>query len=74
MDERDGFEEEVALPPRCTCRSLRHRMRLVFGRDTDEASSRRFPRVRRVTFTEEDEDRSWLIASATSRSVAHAAA
>jgi len=61
-DERDGFEEEVALRAQVHLPIAAHRMRLVFGRDTDEAfiegGSREFDGV---TFTEEDEDRSWLI-------------
>jgi hypothetical protein len=61
-DERDGFKEEVALRAQVHLPIAEHRMRLVFGRDTDEAfiegGSREFDGA---TFTEEDEDRSWLI-------------
>ena len=36
-DERDGFEEEVALRAQIHLPIAERRMRLVFGRDTDEA-------------------------------------
>jgi hypothetical protein len=61
-DERDGFEEEVALRAQVHLPIAERRMRLIFGRDTDEAfiegGSREFDGV---TFTEEDEDRNWLL-------------
>jgi len=61
-DERDGFEEEVALRAQVHLPIAERRMRVVFGRDTDEAfiegGSREFDGV---TFTEEDEERRWLL-------------
>ncbi len=61
-DERDGFKEEVALRAQVHLPIAARRMRLIFGRDTDEAfiegGSREFDGV---TFTEEDEDRNWLL-------------
>lgn len=61
-DERDGFKEEVALRAQVHLPIAERRMRLIFGRDTDEAfiegGSREFDGV---TFTEEDEDRNWLL-------------
>jgi hypothetical protein len=61
-DERNGFEEEVALRAQVHLPIAERRMRLIFGRDTDEAfiegGSREFDGV---TFTEEDEERSWMI-------------
>ena len=61
-DERDGFKEEVALRAQVHLPIAERRMRLVFGRDTDEAfiegGSREFDGV---TFAEEDEERRWLL-------------
>ena len=61
-DERDGFKEEVALRAQVHLPIAERRMRLIFGRDTDEAfiegGSREFDGA---TFTEEDEDRRWLL-------------
>ena len=61
-DERDGFQEEVALRAQVHLPIAERRMRLIFGRDTDEAfiegGSREFDGV---TLTEEDEERNWLL-------------
>jgi hypothetical protein len=61
-NERDGFKEEVALRAQVHLPIAERRMRLIFGRDTDEAfiegGSREFDGV---TFAEEDEDRNWLL-------------
>jgi hypothetical protein len=61
-DERDGFKEEVALRAQVHLPIAERRMRLIFGRDTDEAfiegGSREFDGV---TFTEEDDDLNWLL-------------
>lgn len=61
-DERDGFSEEVTLRAQVQLPIAQRRMRAVFGRDTDEAfiegGSREFDGT---AFTDEDEDRSWLL-------------
>jgi hypothetical protein len=61
-NERDGFEEEVAMRVQVRLPVAERRARLVFGRDTDEAfiegGSREFDGT---TFDEEDQDRSWLL-------------
>jgi hypothetical protein len=61
-NERDGFEEEVAMRVQVRLPVAERRARLVFGRDTDEAfiegGSREFDGT---TFEEEDQDRSWLL-------------
>jgi len=61
-DERDGFSEEVTLRAQVQLPVAQQRLRAVFGRDTDEAfiegGSREFDGT---TFTDEDDDRSWLL-------------
>ncbi len=61
-DKRDGFGEELTLHAQVQMPVARRRMLAVFGRDTDEAfiegGSGEFDSV---AFTEEDEERSWLL-------------
>ncbi len=61
-DERDGFGQEFTLRAQVQMPLARKRMLAVFGRDTDEAfiegGSGEFDSV---AFTEEDEERSWLL-------------
>jgi hypothetical protein len=61
-DERDGFGEEFTLHAQVQMPVARQRLLAVFGRDTDEAfiegGSGEFDSV---AFTEEDEERSWLL-------------
>jgi len=61
-DERDGFGEEFTLHAQVQMPIARQRLLAVFGRDTDEAfvegGSGEFDSV---AFTEEDEERSWLL-------------
>ena len=61
-DERDGFSEEFSLNAQVQMPIAQQRFRAVFGRDTDEAfiegGSGEFDSV---AFTEEDEERSWLL-------------
>ena len=61
-DERDGFSEEFSLNAQVQMPIAQQRFRAVFGRDTDEAfiegGSGEFDSV---AFTEDDEERSWLL-------------
>jgi hypothetical protein len=61
-DERDGFNEEFTLHAQVQMPIARQRLLAVFGRDTDEAfiegGSGEFDSV---AFTDEDEERSWLL-------------
>jgi hypothetical protein len=61
-DERDGFGQEFTLRAQVQMPVARNRMLAVFGRDTDEAfiegGSTEFDSV---AFTEEDDERSWLL-------------
>lgn len=61
-DERDGFSEEFALQAQVQMPIAEQRLLAVFGRDTDEAfiegGSGDFDSV---AFTDEDEERSWLL-------------
>ena len=61
-NERDGFSEEFSLNAQVRMPIAQQRMRAVFGRDTDEAfiegGAGEFDSV---AFTEEDEERSWLL-------------
>ncbi|MCM2311404.1 MAG: hypothetical protein NDI84_08375 [Steroidobacteraceae bacterium] len=61
-DERDGFSEEFTLNAQVQMPVAEQRLLAVFGRDTDEAfiegGSGDFDSV---AFTEEDEERSWLL-------------
>jgi len=61
-DERDGFGEEITLHAQVQMPIARQRLLAVFGRDTDEAfiegGSGEFDSI---AFTEEDEERSWLL-------------
>ena len=61
-DERDGFSEEFTLHAQVQMPIARQRLLAVFGRDTDEAfvegGSGEFDSV---AFTDEDEERSWLL-------------
>lgn len=61
-NERDGFSEELSLNAQVQMPMARQRLRAVFGRDTDEAfiegGSGEFDSV---AFTEEDEERSWIL-------------
>jgi hypothetical protein len=61
-NERDGFSEEFTLHAQVQMPIAERRLLAVFGRDTDEAfvegGSGEFDSV---AFTEEDEERSWLL-------------
>lgn len=61
-DERDGFGHDLALRAQVQMPIAQQRLRAVFGRDTDEAfiegGSGEFDSV---AFTEEDEERNWLL-------------
>jgi hypothetical protein len=61
-DERDGFSEDFSLNAQVQMPIAERRMLAVFGRDTDEAfiegGSGEFDSV---AFTDEDEERSWLL-------------